>query len=95
MIDVMAEQLRTFAQASKLLPDRPNVSTFWRWHRHGVKGVQLETVVIGGRRYTSVEALQRFVVRLSSVEGKTDAGTGQALGLQTDGVDQQLDEAGL
>jgi hypothetical protein len=30
-----------------------------------VRGQKLETVVIGGRRYTSVEAIERFITRLS------------------------------
>lgn len=54
------ENLVTLAQAAKLLPGRPNISTLWRWSRRGVKGVILETLVVAGRRFTSTEALRRF-----------------------------------
>src|SRR4051794_11991685 len=78
MINIHTEQLRSLAEAARELPRQGNsrgvhVSTLCRWWRHGVQcGVQgrvkLETVVIGGRRYTSVEAIQRFVERLNAAK---------------------------
>ena len=59
-IDISSEQMLSLSQASKYLPGRPHASSLWRWYRRGVRGVQLETAVIGGRRFTSVEALERF-----------------------------------
>ena len=47
---------------------RPNVSTVWRWAQRGVCGVTLETVLIGGRRYTSRVALQSFVERSTAAD---------------------------
>ncbi len=35
------------------------------WHRRGVRGVRLETLMIGGRRCTSLEALARFHAAVS------------------------------
>src|SRR5271154_5104019 len=61
MIDILIELLISLAAASKLLPGRPSITTLWRWHHRGVRGVKLETVVIGGRRYTSREAIARFI----------------------------------
>lgn len=65
MIDIRLERLLTLAQAAKLIPGRQGkalaVSTIHRWALDGVCGVQLETVLVGGRKMTSVEALQRFV----------------------------------
>ncbi len=48
-------------------PRPPHVATFVRWALKGVgkDRVRLETVKIGGRRYTSVAALTRFVARLT------------------------------
>jgi hypothetical protein len=67
MIDVVSESLlRIPIEASKAFPGRPNASTIWRWHRSGVKGVRLETVVVGSRRYTSREAIQRFIERTTA-----------------------------
>lgn len=36
-------------------------TTVWRWRTKGVKGVKLEAFAIGGRQYTTVEALERFI----------------------------------
>jgi hypothetical protein len=35
------------------------------WYRRGVRGVKLETLLIGGRRCTSIEALNRFYQAIS------------------------------
>lgn len=51
------EPLLTLAQAMHGLERRPSPSTAWRWYRKGILGVRLETVVVGGRRYTSKAAL--------------------------------------
>lgn len=40
---------------------RLNLSTTWRWSTKGVKGIRLETVIIGGRRLTSVEMVEAFI----------------------------------
>lgn len=39
---------------------RINRSTAHRWRKRGVRGVKLETCLLGGRRCTSDQALQRF-----------------------------------
>jgi hypothetical protein len=66
MIDVENEKLITFAQATKILPGRPNITTVWRWRNRGCRGIKLETVLSGGRRFTSVEALRRFQERVTA-----------------------------
>jgi Protein of unknown function (DUF1580) len=55
------ENLISFAAAGRLLPNKPSPCTMWRWHVHGVRGVKLQTWCIGGRRYTSREALENFI----------------------------------
>ncbi|HMP07662.1 MAG TPA: DUF1580 domain-containing protein [Lacipirellulaceae bacterium] len=37
------------------------VSTAWRWAARGVRGARLESIAVGGKRYTSLEAFARFV----------------------------------
>ncbi len=37
--------------------------TIWRWYKKGVRGVRLETFVVGNRRFTTEEAFGRFVER--------------------------------
>lgn len=60
MIDLTAERLLTLNEAAALLPGRPSIATLWRWRTKGIRGRKLECVVIGGRPYTSLAALQRF-----------------------------------
>jgi hypothetical protein len=36
-----------------------------RWADTGVDGVVLETVKVGGRRFTSLEAIERFLSRIN------------------------------
>ena len=60
MIDPVTETLETLAEAARSLPSRPHPSTLHRWRLRGIRGVKLDTILIGGRRYTSREALQRF-----------------------------------
>ena len=56
VIDCQTEQVIPIAQVSKHLPHRPNLSTVYRWIGAG----SLETMKIGGRVFTSLEALDRF-----------------------------------
>jgi hypothetical protein len=95
MIDITREQIRTLSQAAQELPGRPHVSTLWRWSRRGVRGVTLETVSIGGRRYTSREALGRFTAALSdhhTASGPRPSTPDRARALQTE---RELDRAGF
>jgi hypothetical protein len=64
-LKVEAEKLLSLSEAAELLPNRPHVSTLWRWCRRGVKGVRLRTLIVGGRRYTTPSFLEDFVVHLS------------------------------
>jgi len=60
-IDIAPTKYFTFAEAAKVLPSRPHLSTWQRWRTRGVHGVQLTTVKIGGRRMVSADDLQRFI----------------------------------
>jgi len=71
MIDIHSENLINLRTAATLRPSGRNgrpthVSTVFRWIQRGVRGVRLEAVRIGGSMYTSREALQRFVDRLTA-----------------------------
>ena len=61
MIDTQTERIIAIKDAPKEIPCRPAVSTVWRWISNGVRGHKLDTVTIGGRRYTSQEAIERFI----------------------------------
>lgn len=64
MIDPATEQLIPFRDIPSHLPKRDgkkiNSSTIYRWTIRGLEGHRLESVYVGGMRYTSAEALQRF-----------------------------------
>jgi len=63
-IDVSKEKLLTIPAAARSLPHGPaHVATVWRWIQTGCRGVRLESVLVGGKRFTSEEALQRFFER--------------------------------
>lgn len=40
---------------------RPHLSTCLRWATRGSRGIRLETVILGGRRLASLEAVQRYI----------------------------------
>ncbi len=67
------EQLLSFADASRVLQSRPHVSSIWRWSTRGVRGIRLETVQVGGRRFTSREALERFIARTTAARDEAAA----------------------
>lgn len=69
MIDLNTETVVSFTEALDHLPHRRggrpvHVATLYRWAQRGLRGVQLETLQVGGTRCTSIEALQRFFDRL-------------------------------
>jgi hypothetical protein len=73
MIDPEVEPLITLAQATKLkwLPrlrrGRPiTFSAFYRWAVHGLGGVKLETLRVGGTMFTTSAAIKRFFAELPS-----------------------------
>ena len=57
MIDVTSEDVLAINDVPATLPNRPHVATIWRWVKRGSRGVKVETVCMGGRRYTSKAAL--------------------------------------
>ncbi len=74
MSKLLAKKCISFAEAAKILPGNPSISTLWRWYRYGVKGVKLRTLVIGGRRYTTPEFLSEFSARLSDRHPANESG---------------------
>jgi hypothetical protein len=77
-----------------MLPDRPHPSTLWRWSARGIKGIKLETTLVGGRRYVSLEALARFFERLNSSNSHV-ATTPDQPERNLERIERELDAAGL
>ena len=73
-IEMSVERLLTLLEATKILPGRPGLSTIHRWRLRGVRGIKLETLLVGGRRFTSREALERFSAAITAAaEGQRPA----------------------
>jgi hypothetical protein len=65
MIDTSIEQAIPLSLAAREIPNRRgdrgvNVATIWRWMQRGIRGIKLETILIGGQRMTTREAMRRF-----------------------------------
>ena len=63
---LLTEELLSLTDAAKEVPrpegqKPPHVATVWRWAIKGVRGNKLEIVKIGSRKFTSREAITRFV----------------------------------
>lgn len=79
-IDIRAETLIPIGDVPHYLPRskagrKVSLATVHRWRQRGVQGRRLEAIKVGGRWYTSAEALQRYIDRLSheSDGGRRDA----------------------
>jgi hypothetical protein len=79
------ETLVTLTEATRHIPCREgkrlHSSTIWRWHAKGVRTrsgrrVRLEALRLGGRVWTSVQAIERFGIELAEanmIDGEQDS----------------------
>jgi hypothetical protein len=81
MIELSAETIfPSLAAAADSLPGRPHVNTLHRWRIRGIHGIKLETGLIGGRRVTSAEALQRFFIAVTAAaNGESPPNSGRTM----------------
>lgn len=90
MNDLSSETLIALRDAVDVLPHRSgrkiHISTVYRWVLKGARGKVLESVIIGGVRYTSMEALSRFI----STDNKDPLERGRFSKIR-----EQLDRTGL
>jgi Protein of unknown function (DUF1580) len=61
----VADDLISLTAASRLLPSHPNPATLWRWRTKGIRGIRLQTVLVGGRRFVTRKAIEEFIQRLT------------------------------
>lgn len=100
MIDIQNETVVSFMEASKHLPrrragKRPHVATLYRWVQHGVRGVKLEGIQVGGTLCTSLEALQRFCERCTDPSSRPPSSTSQSREREIKKAEAELAEAGI
>ena len=58
---ILSETLLDLTEATKQFPIKCSRASMERWIRKGIRGTQLETVLLGNRRYTSQQAIDRFI----------------------------------
>ena len=96
-IDTDREDLIPFCEARTAFPGgkRLSLATLHRWRLHGVRGTKLETCLVGGLRYTSVQAIQRFVANQNRAESRAPTITASQRRKQAETADRLLQEAGI
>jgi hypothetical protein len=83
-INLQSEQLVSYHDVvSRVIPGREgkrvHVGTLHRWRTHGLRGIRLESIKVGGRWHTSLEGLERFFNALTfSAQPNWDGPVGEA-----------------
>ena len=98
MIDTEAETVISFSDARSAFPGidrRLSLATLHRWRLNGVRGVKLETVLIGGLRYTSREAIARFIAEQNAPEVPVAAITPSQRRKQSEAARVELQKMGV
>jgi len=49
------------AYLGRITGQKPHVSTLWRWCLKGCKGVKLDSICIGGKRFVTAAAIDEFI----------------------------------
>jgi hypothetical protein len=94
---LLQEKLISIGEAPAYYPGkRPHIATVHRHYLRGVRGVKLGTVLVGGRRYTSQEEIERFIAATTAADARPEpSGADHAPQPDRDRIDRQLDEAGF
>lgn len=66
MLDLRKETPVSLAKAARSAPIPVHVTTTYRWAMRGLRGYKLETAMAGGRRVTTLEALDRFFAQITA-----------------------------
>lgn len=92
MIDLLCENAIPMNDVPKHVPKRNgkkvHYSTVYRWATKGVRGRVLETIMVGGIRYTTVEAVGRFLACRASTRPSVAGAADKA-------IDDLLRDAGV
>lgn len=95
MIDHLTETLVNFQHAGKHIPGNPALCTLHRWRLSGVRKTKLETLLVGGIRYTSVEAISRFIAAQNASESPAPMLTASQRRTQAEAANKVLEAAGI
>jgi hypothetical protein len=95
-IDTQVEDLITLSDAAKCFPGRAvAIQTMHRWRLNGVRGNKLETCLIGGIRWTSHQAIQRFIAAQNAGDSTEQSTTPKQRQRQSDAARRELAEMGV
>ena len=96
-INVETEDLIPFSEARTAFPGgkRLSLATLHRWRLSGIRGVRLETCVVGGLRYCSQQSISRFIAAQNRDEQPTPAITAKQRRTQAEAANRVLQEAGI
>jgi Protein of unknown function (DUF1580) len=95
-IDVANETIITLGEACRAVPPHGvSTATMARWIQRGVRGARLETVIIGGRRFTSREAIARFISEQNTTATPTPVVTPAQRERQAKAAQIELSRAGV
>lgn len=96
-IDVDAEDIITLGEACRAVPPKGvSPATMARWIQKGVRGgKRLETILIGGRRLTSKEALARFYAAQNASESPAPMFTPSQRLRQSEAARRELEKLGI
>ena len=95
MIDASTEELIRFKEAGRRIPGCPCLSALHRWRLSGVRGTKLETLLVCGMRFTSVEAIARFIAEQNRDQQPAPAITPTQRRRQAETANRLLQEAGI
>ena len=95
MIDPAKEFLIRFQEAGRHILGNPSVCALHRWRLNGVRGAKLETLLVGGTRFTSAEAISRFIAAQNPNECPAPTITPSQRRKQAETADRLLQDAGI
>ena len=96
-IDCDSETVLSFNEARTAFPGgkRLALATLHRWRLHGVRGTKLETALIGGLRYTSKEAISRFIAAQNAGESPAPSFTPSQRQRMSEAARRELEKLGI
>ena len=96
-IDTERETLVSFSDARSSFRDgrRKSLATLHRWRLRGVNGVKLETCLIGGMRFTSLEAISRFIALQNADDAPAVSITSAQRRRQSEAARVELEKMGV
>lgn len=95
MIDHEAEEPIPFETCGQLIPGKPARCTTFRWALNGVRGVKLETFVCGHKRFTTREAISRFILAQNAGDTPAPGITPKQRATQSQAARRELEKLGI